>query len=543
MTTARPDQERAIPEHAGLSPPRGTLRRTGAGRWWAGLDAGRAGTAGLWAIGISLGCFLLTALLGTSAMSPALRGEPGQPPYALDAGASPYLVIGLVVVGILTGTGGLALCFTAVGRGWRCRATPLVAAGLLAAAAFAFLPPIGSSDHLNYAAYGRMVVLGHDPYATSAADLPGDPVVGAVEEWRRAPSVYGPLATAQEALASRIGGESVRLTVFVMSLINTLAFALTAAVLHRTSRTPERRLRTALMWTCNPLLLFHLVAGAHNDTLAIAPMVAALAIFTGRCGGGVPRALASGALAGAAMAIKLPAALVCGGPAWALLRRLRTSGDGSALWRLAALLAGAGLAAAALFAPAGPHAFDQLGRASNSVSLATPWHLFDMLTGRGGHRTVIKIGALVLLLVLLWLLARALPRDTSRDTGGDEREESRRVAAALVLAWLFSAPYVLPWYDGFAWAALALLPWSRFDRLLLAHTGALSLAYLPARDPKLIGLPDNLEWLVTVLRPWIIPVLTTAILIALARACRPGRADGRAPAPARSRRASTGSPG
>ncbi|MBG6092134.1 hypothetical protein IW256_006247 [Actinomadura viridis] len=527
------------------------------------------GRAGLGAIGTSLGCFLLTALLGPSVMQPALPGRPGQPPFSLDAHPSPYLAIGLVVLGVLAGAAGLALCFAAVARGWRCRPGPLVAAGLLVAAAFAFLPPVGSGDHLNYAAYGRMVVLGHDPYATRAVDLPGDPVVGAVEEWRRAPSVYGPLATAQEAFASRIGGESMRLTVFVMSLVNSLAFALTAAVLYWTSRTPERRLRTALMWTCNPLLLFHLVAGSHNDTLAIAPMVAALAVFAGRrprgtAEGGTPhtepgaqgeglraptlRALAAGALLGAAMAIKLPAALAGGGPAWVLLDRWRRTREAAALWRLAALAAGAAAVAAVTFGTAGPHAFDQLGKAANSVSLATPWHLVDMLLGRGGHRTLIKAGFVLLMLWLLWLLARALPREQPGDRPGvvppgtdGERDESRRIAAALLLAWLLAAPYELPWYDGFAWAALALLTWSRFDLLLLAHTTALSLAYLPARDPKLIGLPGGLDWLVTIVRPVVVPVLVTAILIAVVMTCL--RSRGPVPAPVRSPRASAGSRG
>ncbi|MFB4316524.1 polyprenol phosphomannose-dependent alpha 1,6 mannosyltransferase MptB [Actinomadura sp. 21ATH] len=494
------------------------------------------GRAGLGAIAASLGCFLLTALLGTSVMQPALPGEPGQPPFALDAEPSPYLVIGLVVAGVLLGAGGLALCFTAVGRGWRCRPGPPAVAGVLVAGAFAFLPPIGSGDHLNYAAYGRMAVTGHDPYATRAVDVPHDPVIGAVEEWRKAPSVYGPIATAQEAFAAKIGGDSMRLTVFVMSVINSLAFALTALVLWWTSKTPERRLRTALMWTFNPLLLFHLVAGSHNDTLAIAPMVAALALFAG--GRSLPRTPAAGALVGAAMAIKLPAGLAGGGPAWVLVERWRASRDRGTLWRLAALFGGAGAVVAVTFALAGPHAFDQVSRAANSVSLATPWHLVDMLLGRGGHRTFIKIGFVVLLLVLLWMLARALPYDRDADPGADQ---SRRIAAALVLAWLFSAPYELPWYDGFAWAALALLAWSRFDWLLLAHTAALSLAYLPARDPELIGLPDDLNWLVTVVRPVIIPVLTTAILIALMLECR--RRHDRAPAPVRSPRASAGSRG
>jgi hypothetical protein len=203
--------------------------------------------------------------------------------------------------------------------------------------------------------------------------------------------------------------------------------------------------------------------------------------------------------------------------------------------------------AAITFALAGPHALDQVAKASNSVSLATPWHLFDMLMGRGGHRTVIKTGFVLLMVTLVVLLARALPREPAAMAGGvagpdAERAESLRIAAALVLAWLLAAPYELPWYDGFAWAALALLPWSRFDRLLLAHTTALSLAYLPARDPDLIGLPDGLRWLVTIVRPIIIPILTTAILIAVIRTClRAGR--DRAPAPARSPRASAESRG
>src|SRR5690606_41053042 len=92
-------------------------------------------------------------------------------------------------------------------------------------------------------------------------------------------SVYGPIATGEQALAAWIGGGSVRLTVFVLSVANTLAFAATALILYRTARSEERRLRTALLWTCNPLVLIHLTAGAHNELLAIAPMGAALPPF------------------------------------------------------------------------------------------------------------------------------------------------------------------------------------------------------------------------------------------------------------------------
>lgn len=496
---------------------------------------GRLGVTGLAAIGAGLAAFSATALLGPSAMQPALPGPAGSPPYSLDAHPGPYLVIALVVAGVLAGAGGLGLCLHAIRRGWTFPPRPLLIAGLLIAAAFVFMPPVGSGDHLNYAVYGRMAVTGHDPYSTAARDLPGDPIAAVVEPpWREEPSIYGPIATAQEAFASWLGGDSVRLTVFVLSLTNALAFALVGVLLYRLAGGDGAgRLRAVLLWTGNPLLLFHLVSGGHNDVLAIAAAVCALAVFSGgaRVSSGargprpVPRILATGGLLGAGAAIKLPAALAGGGPAWVLLSTVPVAAAAGrrAPWprpaRLlaVALLGGAAAIVAVLaYVPAGTHAFDQVQRASRSVSLATPWHLVDIALGRGAHRPIIQIGSLVLLVVLAWLLVRLLPR-------GDE---SHRIAAALVLAWLFAAPYALPWYDAFGWALLALLPWSAVDALLLARTVALSLAYLPARDPQVVRLPEGLSWLFTVVRPTIIPWALTVILgvlVALAAVRRPRR--------------------
>ncbi|OLT32323.1 hypothetical protein BJF79_36340, partial [Actinomadura sp. CNU-125] len=483
------------------------------------------GACGLVAVGASALCFLVTALLGPSAFQPALSGAPGEPPYALDTDPSPYLVTGLVAAGIVLGAGGLGACIAAARRGWTVRPLPLVWTGLAVAVAFAFLPPVGSSDHLNYASYGRMAVTGHDPYVTTAADVPDDPVIGAPEEWRTTPSVYGPITTAGQAFASWIGGDSVKLTVFALSAVNAAAFALTAWILYKTSRTRARRLRTALLWTCNPLLLYHLISGGHNDVLAIAPMVAALAVFGGRAHGW-GRALAAGALTGAGAAIKLPAALVGGGPAWSLLR------DREARLRLVALFGGAGAVTAAAYALAGPHALDQINQASDMVSFATPWHLLDDALGRGTDRGLIKLGVLLLALVLFALLVRALP--------GDDDAEHARVSTALVLAWLLAAPYELPWYDGFGWALLALLPWTRIDWIMLAHTTALTFAYLPARAPELTGMPDDLSWLFTIVRPTVVPWTLLAVLAALVFLCL--RSD-RPPATAAPPRASAASRG
>src|SRR6202011_1543296 len=184
--------------------------------------------------------------------------------------------------GLAAGTLGLVLVLRAVRDGWSVPARAVLVAGLLAAAALTLVPPFGSSDHLSYAAYGRMLVTGHNPYTTTPAQLAalGDPVARAVQDWSGTPSVYGPLATAIQGLASLIGGTSVRLTVFVLGLANLAAFAVTALLLHRmTRRHQAQQLRAAFLWAANPLLLQVLVAGAHVDSQAVVFGVAAVAVM------------------------------------------------------------------------------------------------------------------------------------------------------------------------------------------------------------------------------------------------------------------------
>lgn len=455
------------------------------------------------------GSVLLTitiGLLGPSAMVPGLEGPGWQPPYSLDARPSSHLVVTLGALAVVLGGLGL-LCglprIRALGEGG---ARTLVLGGCLAAAVLAFLPPSGSADHLNYAVYGRMVTLGIDPYVSGAADLPGDPVAAAVEApWREEPSVYGPVATAVQALASWVGGDSVRLTVFVMALVNAAAFIAAGLLLDRLTRDdPALRLRAALLWTANPLLLYQLVAGLHVDTLAIAFMVAALVVSAR--GPALPesavsrgRLAASGALLGLGVAVKLNVGLVALGPAWELRRRpLRL-----------ALVAAVALAVAALgYLWAGTHAFDQVSRAGKAISHASSWKLvqgwLQAVIGEGSaYRGEIQVGAVVVMALLAWALFRLQPPPA----------DAARVAAVLVVAYVFATPYILPWYDGLAFALVAMVAASRADLFLTGHLTLLSLAYLPARVD---GQPADLEWLRTVVRQQVVPWSLLALTAGLA---------------------------
>ena len=245
------------------------------------------------------------------------------------------------------------------------------------------MPPFGSSDQLSYAAYGRMLVTGHNPYTTTPAQLAalGDPVARAVQDWFTSSSVYGPLATGVQGLAALIGGTSARLTVFVLGLANLAAFAGTALLLHRmTRRDPVRQLRAALLWTANPLLLQLLIAGAHVDGQAVVFGVAAVAVFFGPWAGEhapVPapaRAALAGVLAGLGFAVKVTDVLVGLGLAIALCCRLRPAGR-RLLPPLAALAAGFAVTAGAALAIGGPAMLAPAVAGEQLVSIGSPWRV------------------------------------------------------------------------------------------------------------------------------------------------------------------------
>lgn len=471
------------------------------------------GWAALAGVAVSVALFVVLGVLGPSVAQSPLGPHTGLPPYSLETEPEPWTVVRLLVVALVLGAVSLGAGMLALRRGWRPPLRGLMIAGALAVVALVLVPPMGSADHLSYAAYGRLAALGHDPYDVTPGQAArgGDPVSKTVEHpWANTTSVYGPVATAEQELASRIGGTSVRTTVLVLAVFNALAFLLTSVLLYRMARgDPAKQARVALFWAANPLLLYAAVSGMHVDTVMVALLVGS--VFALRRSAGV-----AGALLGLAMAIKLPAALGAVGIAWALRRRFRA-------------LVVAGFAALVVFAglyyTAGPHAFDQLRRASKYISLATPGRLLAeniepylgfestrLLLRAAGYLGMLVLGALILYWGHRRFGAADLgPLSAAKPPGPEVRQRlAVWVVGALCIGWLFTAPYALPWYDAFGWAFLALLPASRIDGLFLLRGIVLSLAYVPGRT----GMPQDVEELTMGFRTDIAPYLTTALLVA-----------------------------
>ncbi|MEY7972983.1 polyprenol phosphomannose-dependent alpha 1,6 mannosyltransferase MptB [Saccharomonospora xinjiangensis] len=142
------------------------------------------------------------------------------------------------------------------------------------------IPPLFSRDVYSYLAQSEIVRRGFDPYALGPAEALGvaDPFTAGVSNmWRDTPAPYGPLFLEIGSWLGGIGGTNVAVGVLLQRLVALAGFGLIVWALPRLARRYGVAPGTALwLGAANPLVLFHLVAGAHNEALGIGLMLAGL---------------------------------------------------------------------------------------------------------------------------------------------------------------------------------------------------------------------------------------------------------------------------
>jgi hypothetical protein len=418
-------------------------------------------------IGIAILIMIAVSLVRGGWMLPPLVMPAVGPPWEIPIQhVSADLVTYALWLAALLGTGGVVAGLLAIHRGARLSARILLVAGLITVAVLTVLPPVGSTDALDYATYGRLVAVGHSPYLTTPVYLRHmhDVFAHSVPRvWDHYVSVYGPLATMEQFLAAKLGGASAARITFWLKLWNSAAFAIVAVVLDRLLRhNPPRRLRAHLLWTVNPLLLWDLVAAGHLDVLAVMAGLLGLLVLGEQPAGGRPglvRVLAAGALLGIATDIKIDYVLFGLGAAWALRRSLPA-------------LALAGGAALAVLVPSyayfGTPAVRALLSRRNQSSADTLYRLF---LPHGWHHDLGMIATILVVGVAILALRRLPPGAVTRP--------AIRPTVAICAAWLFLWPYQLPWYDAMIICVLILYPASRLDWLVLGRLAAGTISNMP----------------------------------------------------------------
>jgi ABC-type amino acid transport substrate-binding protein len=182
--------------------------------------------------------------------------------------------------------------------GWRLVGGAIV----LLVGVFACLPPLLSHDVYSYVDYARLGVLhGVDPYVRPPLAVPSDPAFSHVT-WTETTSAYGPLFT----LASYpLAWLPVAVAIYALKAVSALAVLAVAVLVARLAALRGiDPLRAAAFVALNPLVLVHVIGGAHNDAIAVLlTMVGVAAMLAAR------EAFAGAAFL-AAIAVKVSAAVV-----------------------------------------------------------------------------------------------------------------------------------------------------------------------------------------------------------------------------------------
>ncbi|MEO7070731.1 MAG: hypothetical protein ABI131_09600 [Nostocoides sp.] len=456
---------------------------------------------------LSFVLLLVVGVTGPNAASPDL-GPRGWAPGSLPGHLSPAVTAVLLTGGYLLG--GLGVLAGLRSRSVVPQATWLT--GMLAVVGLV-TAPFGSADHLNYAAYGRILLQGGDPYAVSPIGWHSghDPITSHVEApWMTTPSVYGPFASILQWLTAAGGGDNLRQVVWLWQVVVVLAWLGCRWLLLRIA---TDRTRVDLLWTVNPVVFGAGVLGAHVDV--IATVAALLAIWLA-----LDHPFLAGGAVGLSVCTKVTYAVV--GLA-VIIAWLRVK-DSTGTRRIVGLVIGALVVVVPLHLAFGLEVYGQLGKARRSVSLATPWRLLvELLTGPLSSvvvRNLVFVLAGVMTLVLAWLLAR-LTRDLApRSVAG----EAMRWTFVFGTAYALAAPYSLPWYDQLAWATLPALAASRLDLVLLGRAVVMAVAYVPGR---VSGMTPTVERVTLGFRRHVAPyvgLLAWVAIVALGRGERAQRA-------------------
>jgi hypothetical protein len=154
----------------------------------------------------------------------------------------------------------------------------LAASALQHALLVVWLPPVLSRDLYHFAAFGRMVLGGVNPYTHAIDGQPADPVT-ALADWRSLSSHYGAFFTWVSAGAAWIGGDSPVRTAWAFKAISAVADLAAALGAYRLARVLTGRSGLVALVLCalGPLFVIEGAGNGHNEPIMMALALAGLA--------------------------------------------------------------------------------------------------------------------------------------------------------------------------------------------------------------------------------------------------------------------------
>jgi alpha-1,6-mannosyltransferase len=381
------------------------------------------------------------------------------------------------------------------------------------------IAPLFSRDIYSYAAQGEMVSRHLSPYQYGPFELGNNSFTAPVDPlWGNAPAPYGPLFLEIDGFFARVTGHNELATVVLLRLLAFAGVVLMAIFIPRLARLYNRDgAEVFTLAVLNPVVILHLIGGAHNDALMLGFLVAGITLAK------EGRPVVGLVLCAVATAVKAPAAAGALYVGWTWLgpyvpvrdriRPLVTAGlIGGAVMGFFSMTSGLGWGwIGSLLSPG-------VVRSWMAPTTAAAYLATDVahLVGFGVHMgTVLSVtrffGMLGGGILCVWLL------------GNSDRIGSLRALGMTLLVIVLLGPVDQPWY--LTWGLVALAPVAR-GRLRSALIGlSMGSAFLSLPGAaQLIGSlvhGDPLSILLTML--WLLVVLT----VPLSTLDRPSNPTGR----------------
>ncbi len=314
------------------------------------------------------------------------------------------------------------------------------------------IAPLFSRDVYSYAAQGEMVSHHMNPYLYGPFQLGNNSYTNPVDPlWGNAPAPYGPLFLQLDGFFAQITFHNELATIVLLRLLAFAGVVMMAFCVPRLARLYHRDgAELFTLMVLNPVTIFHLIGGAHNDALMLGLLIAGLTAAKEK------RPVLGIVLCALATAIKAPAALGILYVGWSWLgsqaplrdriRPMLTAGlIGGGILGFFSYVSGLGWGWVTILGTPGAVRSWTAPTTSLAVLFSGLAHFAHLGVGFAGVLTATRfLGLLVAAAVGLWMILNS------------DRVGTLKALGATLLFFVVLGPVLQPWY--LSWGLILLAP-------------------------------------------------------------------------------------
>ncbi len=369
------------------------------------------------------------------------------------------------------------------------------------------IAPLFSRDAYSYAAQGEMVSHHMNPYLYGPFELGNNSYTTPVDSlWGNAPAPYGPLFLQLDGLFARITFHNELATIVLLRLLAFAGVLLIAACVPRLARLYHRDgAELFTLMVLNPVTIFHLIGGAHNDALMLGLLVAGLTAAKEK------RPIIGIVLCALATAIKAPAALGMLYVGWSWLgpqasvrdriRPVVTAGlIGVGVLGFFSYVSGLGWGWVGILGSPGVVRSWTAPTMSLALVVTGIAHFVHIGVGLGGVLSLTRFfGLLAAGVSGVWLLFNS------------DRIGTLKALGITLLLFVVLGPVVQPWYLSWGLILLAPVALGRLRSLIIGLSMVTAFIELPGGTQLLNSLLHGDPLLIALTLLWILVVLTVPL--------------------------------